>query len=299
MGSFLHDVFHTYRLYNGRLLSGSIAFYAILGLAPLGVVVLGIAAMLIPEAVAEKELVVQLETFLGEPVARFIAQAIAGTSAERDSLAAALFSTLFIVYVSVLLFSMLRRALNHLWSVRPKPYRQLGPERFRLVRKRLMGFVMLIVLALSLVVLVAARAALAAASRFLERIPYLLPATNFLLALVVIAVVIAVVFRLIPDARVAWRDLWVGAAVTAPFTVVVSYLSGAYLGYASPASAYGAAGTLLVLLLWVYYTTQIFLLGAVFIRLWAERGGRPIAPKPYAVGVSLAPQPAEASTQLG
>jgi membrane protein len=93
---------------------------------------------------------------------------------------------------------------------------------------------------------------------------------------------IALVYRWLPDAIISWRDVWVGAAVTCLFVLAGSFLIGIYLGYASPASIYGAAGSLIVLLLWIYYTTQIFLMGAVFTRAWARRHGRAIEPLSYA-----------------
>ena len=86
----------------------------------------------------------------------------------------------------------------------------------------------------------------------------------------VLAPLIALVYRWLPDATIAWRDVWIGAAVTCLFVLGGSFLIGLYLGYASPASIYGAAGSLIVLLLWIYYTTQIFLMGAVFTRAWAR-----------------------------
>jgi membrane protein len=124
---------------------------------------------------------------------------------------------------------------------------------------------------------------------------YLLTFGEFGSGFAVLWLLISLVYRWLPDATISWRDVWVGAAVTSLFIVGGSFLIGLYLGYASPASWYGAAGSLVVLLLWIYYTTQIFLMGAVFTRAWARRRGRAIEPLPYAVAVEIPSYSANAS----
>ena len=295
MHSFLIETWKAYHSTDVRMLSSSIAFFVILSLAPLGVVVLGIAAIVIPEELAEQELVSQLTVFLGKPSATFIASAIDGTTALRKSIAATAFSVLFMLYVSIRLFAMIRNALNHLWHVRLRAYSELMGYRVRLVRRRLMGFLMLFSFAVSLVVLVAFRTILSVASQHIGHLITWLPAGNSIVATCIFATLIMLLYRLLPDARIAWRDAMFGAAVTSLLIVGGSSVIGIYLGYASPASAYGAAGTLLVLLLWIYYTTQIFLFGAVLTRLWAERRGRGVTPLSYAMAVTVTSQPVGSS----
>ncbi|MGB5813330.1 MAG: YhjD/YihY/BrkB family envelope integrity protein, partial [Polyangiales bacterium] len=123
------------------------------------------------------------------------------------------------------------------------------------------------------------------ASRWFNDSSHLLTFGQFGSALVVLGVLIALVYRWLPDATITWRDAAVGASATSLFIVGGSLLIGSYLAYASPASWYGAAGSLIVMLLWIFYTTEIFLMGAVFTRAWARRHGRAIEPLPYAVAV--------------
>jgi membrane protein len=153
---------------------------------------------------------------------------------------------------------------------------------FHLARRRLLAFAMVLIFGSSLIALVLLHSGAAAAANFLGDSGYALTLAEFGSAFGVLAPLIALVYRWLPDAVIAWRDVWVGAAVTCLFVLGGSFLIGIYLGYASPASIYGAAGSLIVLLLWIYYTTQIFLMGAVFTRAWARRHGRAIEPLPYA-----------------
>jgi membrane protein len=141
---------------------------------------------------------------------------------------------------------------------------------------------MVLVFGSSLVALVVLHAGAAAAAHLFGDSRHMLTVAEFGSAFAVIAPLIALVYRWLPDAVISWRDVWVGAAVTCLFVLGGSFLIGIYLGYASPASIYGAAGSLIVLLLWIYYTTQIFLLGAVFTRAWARQRGRAIEPLPFA-----------------
>jgi membrane protein len=134
----------------------------------------------------------------------------------------------------------------------------------------------------SLIALVALHSAASAAARFFGDSTYMLSLAEFGSAFAVLAPLIALVYRWLPDALIAWRDVWVGAGVTCLFVLGGSFVIGLYLGQVSPGSLYGVAGSLIVLLLWIYYTTQIFLMGAVFTRAWASQRGRAIEPLPYA-----------------
>jgi membrane protein len=170
-----------------------------------------------------------------------------------------------------------------MWGIRPKLLVHASrSETLHLVERRLLAFAMVLVFGSSLIALVLLHSGAAAAAHLFGDSRYMLTLAEFGSAFAVMAPLIALVYRWLPDAVIAWRDVWVGAAVTCLFVLGGSFLIGIYLGYASPASIFGAAGSLIVLLLWIYYTTQIFLLGAVFTRAWARRRGRAIEPLPFA-----------------
>ncbi len=283
MVSLLIETWRYFASHDGRLLSGAIAFYASLAIAPLGVVALLIASLVMSESEAREELVGQVGAFLGPDLAAFLIDTIVKLGDEATSFAAPVIGAIFMLYISARLFSMLRRALNHMWGIRPKLLVHASrSETLHLVERRLLAFAMVLVFGSSLIALVVLHSGAAAAAHLFGDSRYMLTLAEFGSAFAVMAPLIALVYRWLPDAVIAWRDVWVGAAVTCLFVLGGSFLIGIYLGYASPASVYGAAGSLIVLLLWIYYTTQIFLMGAVFTRAWARRRGRAIEPLPFA-----------------
>jgi membrane protein len=286
MVSLLIETWRYFASHDGRLLSGAIAFYASLAIAPLGVVALLIASLVMSESTAREELVGQVGAFLGPDLAAYLINTIVKLGDEATNFAAPAIGAIFMLYISARLFTMLRRALNHMWGIRPKLLVHASrSESLHLVQRRLLAFAMVLVFGSSLIALVLLHSGAAAAARLFGESRYMLSLAEFGSAFAVMAPLIALVYRWLPDAVISWRDVWVGASVTCLFVLGGSFLIGIYLGYASPASIYGAAGSLIVLLLWIYYTTQIFLLGAVFTRAWARRHGRAIEPLPFAEAV--------------
>jgi membrane protein len=185
-------------------------------------------------------------------------------------------------------FGQLQKTLNRAWNVEPDP-NQGGLKSF--LTKRLFSFGMILVVAFFLLVSLALSAALTGiGGRLGSVLPSgvsgpLLEIFNSIISLVVITGLFAALFKVMPDAKIAWRSVWVGAAVTAVLFVLGKFLIGFYLGKSNPGQAYGAAGSLAVLLLWVYYSSLILLFGAEFTETWAERRGRGIEPEPGAVRV--------------
>jgi membrane protein len=296
MVSLLIETWRYFTSHDGRLLSGAIAFYASLAIAPLGVVALLITSLVMPEDAAREQLVGQLESFLGSEMAEFLVNAIVKLGDEATSYAAPILGALFMLYISARLFSMLRRALNHMWGIRPKLFVQSSrSEKRLLLERRLLAFAIVLVFGSSLIALVTLHSAASAAAHLFGDNTYALTLAEFGSAFAVLAPLIALVYRWLPDALIAWRDVWVGAAVTCMFVLGGSFLIGLYLGQVSPGSIYGIAGSLIVLLLWIYYTTQIFLIGAVFTRAWANHWGRAIEPLPYARLVEMRDYSAKAS----
>jgi membrane protein len=283
MVSLLLETWRYFSSHDGRLLSGAIAFYAALAIAPLGVVALLIASLVMSESQAREELVGQLNVFLGSEMATFVVDSIVALTDQATSYAVPVLGALFMLYVSARLFSMLRRALNHMWGIRPKLLvRATSAERAQLLRRRLLAFGMVLVFGSSLVALVVIHSTATAAALLFGDNRYALTLAEFASAFAVLTPLIALVYRWLPDALISWRDVWVGSAITCVFVVGGSFLIGIYLGGVSPVSVYGVAGSLIVLLLWIYYTTQIFLMGAVFTRAWARQRGRAIEPLAYA-----------------
>jgi membrane protein len=182
----------------------------------------------------------------------------------------------------------LQKALNRAWNVEPDP-NQGGLKNF--LTKRVFSLGMILVIAFFLLVSLVISAALSGmGDRVNDFLPSglsgpLLEVLNLVISLVVITLLFAALFKVMPDAKISWRSVWVGAAVTAFLFVIGKFLIGFYLGQSNPGQAYGAAGSLAVLLLWVYYSALILLFGAEFTETWAERRGQGIEPEPGAVRV--------------
>ena len=185
-------------------------------------------------------------------------------------------------------FGQLQKALNRAWNVEPDPH-QGGIKNF--LSKRVFSFGMILVVAFFLLVSLVVSAALSGLG---DRLGNFLPAglsgavlqvLNLVISLAVVTLLFGALFKVMPDAKISWRSVWVGAGVTAVLFVLGKFLIGFYLGQSNPGQAYGAAGSLAVVLLWVYYSTIILLFGAEFTETWAERRGRGIEPEPGAVRV--------------
>jgi membrane protein len=200
----------------------------------------------------------------------------------------------------------LQKTLNRTWNVEPDP-NQGGIKSF--LGKRVFSLGIILVIAFLLLVALVISAALSGVG---DRLGAFLPsglsepvlhAVNLVISLAVITLLFAAMFKVLPDAKISWRSVWVGAAVTAVLFVIGKFLIGFYLGQSNPGQAYGAAGSLAVLLLWIYYSSLIVLFGAEFTETWAERRGEGIEPEPGAVRVirekqrvgSSAPRPADVS----
>jgi membrane protein len=185
-------------------------------------------------------------------------------------------------------FGQLQKALNRAWNVAPDP-NQGGIKNF--VTKRLFSFGMILVVAfLLLVSLVVSTLLSGLGDRLQQFLPSglsepVLQALNLLVSFGVIVLLFAALFKVLPDAMISWRNVWLGAAVTAALFVLGKFLIGFYIGQSNPGQAYGAAGSLAVLLLWVYYSALIVLFGAEFTETWAEQRGEAIEPQPGAVRV--------------
>ena len=184
-------------------------------------------------------------------------------------------------------FGQLQDALNTIWKVEPKPDRGW----LAVLRERFLPFTMVLGTGFLLLMSLVLSAALEALGEFLtpEAMPggaWLWRRLNLLVALAVVTLLFALIYKYLPDVRIAWGDVWVGAVVTAVLFTLGKYLIGLYLGRSGVSSTYGAAGSLVLILLWVYYSSQVFLFGAEFTRIYAIRRGSPVMPSANALPVS-------------
>lgn len=270
---------------NVMALAAALAFYSTLSLAPLMVLLLYVAGLMGPETQAN--VVDQVEQWVGPQASEGIHLILRNASQDQNarSLAGILGLTALLFSASGVLGQM-QRSLNIIWSVKADPERNSIAQ---FARKRLMSLLMLILIGTLLIGSIFISTALSA-------IPFDFPwfwrLIEILVPMAIFVVLFAMVYKVLPDVEIEWREVWFGAFLTAVLFSLGKYLIGLYLGRSSLASSYGAAGSLVVLLLWIYYSAIIIFLGAEITQVYARRRGRQISPNKYSIRVaSQSPQP--------
>ena len=275
------------------VLASSLAYYTIFSLAPLLIIVIGIMSLFFSEGRAQSQLVDQIQSLFGGDVAGTIQTMIDNRERAGGNVLATVIGFLILIVGATGVFVQLQNALNTIWDVRPNPK---ASGIWQLIRVRLLSLGMVLVIGFLLLVSLVLSAMLSALNGALSgTMPggeLLWGILNFILSLAVIAAVFALMFKYVPDARVAWKDVLIGGTVTALLFVIGKTLIGLYLGNSGVASSYGAAGSLVVLLLWVFYSAQIVLFGGEFTQVYAKRFGGGIKPDEHAVRAADSVEPA-------
>jgi membrane protein len=260
--------------HNASSLGAALAFYTIFSVAPILIIAVAIAGYVFGADVAQTEVLSQLRALTGDAGAAAIRELLASAHySDKKGLAAAIgIVTLVIGATSV--FGELQNALERIWQTPPPP-KSVGWWRF--VRGRVLSVGMVLGVGFLLLVSLVASAALAAfggwLGAFLPQLEVVLPVLDLVVSFGMTVLLFALIYRYVPRESIPWGDVWIGAAVTALLFTIGKFLIGVYLGKSSFNSAYGAAGSLIVLLLWIYYSAQIFLLGAEFTRVFAYQYG--------------------------
>jgi membrane protein len=273
MLAFVREVVSEWQKDNALTLGAALSYYTIFSIAPLLVLAIAIAGLVFGRAAAEGQIVGQIAGLVGEAPAKTIADMIARASRPAAGAVATAVSLVTMTLGASGVFGQLRQALNQIWNVRGG---RGGGLRGQL-RQRMAAFGMILGIGFLLLVSLVVSAALAGLRELIShRLPLagrLLPTLNFALSFAVVTALFAMIFKVLPDVRMRWRDVWVGAGVTALLFTVGKSLIALYLGRAGIASVYGAAGSLVLVLLWIYYSSQILLVGAEFTEVWSRRYG--------------------------
>lgn len=256
-------------------MGASLAFYTILSLAPLMIIVVAICGLLFGAERAEAQLLNQFRLMVGDDGARVVETVLQSAQKPSTGILASLIGLFTLLWGASGVLAELRTALDKLWDVELKK-RAKGIWGF--VRGKLLSFGMVLALGFLLLVSLAVSAGLSAFGGFSSRLGVLPPAAweifNFIFSLGAITVLFALIYRFLPDKRLPWRDIWRGALLTALLFTIGKTAIGLYLGKAGVGSAYGAAGSLVVLVVWIYYSAQIFFFGAMFTQVMATRRER-------------------------
>jgi membrane protein len=258
----------------GARLGAALAFYTLFSLAPLLIIIIAIAALAFGQEVAHAQIIRQIEGLIGAQGAQAIQTVIENASRPSSGIAATLIGLATLLFGATVVFSELQDALNGIWKIPPKPERGMV---IGLIRDRFLSFTMVLAIGFLLLGVIVANAVLTAMLRiFGTMLPSqasFLHTANFILLLGIVTLLFAMIYKLLPDTTIAWSDVIIGALATALLFMVGKFLIGLYLVYSSVTSAYGAAGSLVVVLVWVYYSAQIFYFGAEFTKVYATRKG--------------------------
>jgi membrane protein len=244
-----------------------------LSMAPLLVFSIGVAGLVFGRQAAEGRIVAQIESLVGSQSGAVIQSLLLDSAKTSSGIIWAVVGVVMLLFGASGVFGELRDALNLVWGVRVTGSGGL----LGMVRYRFVSFAMVLGIGFLLMVSLVLSAAIAAAGKFFEQFlpapEALLHVVSTLVSFLTVTVLFALLYKFVPDVHIEWRDVWIGAAVTSLLFSIGKFLIGLYLGKASVGSAYGAAGSLVVFLVWVYYSAQIFFLGAQFTHIFAERHG--------------------------
>jgi len=268
--------------------ASSIAFYTIFSMPAILIISLSIGATFYERDVVQDELINQVARLTGEKSASEIETILANAALDTTGTIAKIVGIATLIFSATTVFISLQTSLNKIWGIKPKPER--GFVKYLL--DRLLSLAMVISIGFLLLVTLIIDTALVVVQQSLSKLLegwtlYFVTTINVILSLALVTLIFALLFKVLPDAKIKWRDVWVGAAVTTGFFALGKFLIGFYLGNSSFNSAYGAAGSLVIILIWVYYSTVIFLFGAELTSVYAEKLGSQITPYHHAVKVQL------------
>jgi membrane protein len=279
-------------------MGAALAYYTVFSIAPLLLIVIAVAGLVFGQDAARGEILLQLRGLMGEQGARAVQGLLESVNRPAEGIAATLIGLALLGIGATTVFGELQDALDRIWRA---PLRERAGGMWSMLRSRLLSFGLILGVGFLLMVSLVASAAVAALGKWWAPLfggwELLAHAADVLLSFSLGTTVFALIYKLMPRVHIRWRDVWVGSAVTALLFAVGKFLIGLYIGKSSVASGFGAAGSLAALLVWVYYSAQIFLLGAEFTWVYAHaygsrrhlaRPGRPQVP-------SLAPTSSSSS----
>ena len=267
-------------------LGAALAFYTALSIAPLLVISLGIAALVFDEEAARGQIVQQMQSMVGRQGAEAIQQMIESANKPAEGTVATVLSVVILLFGASGVFGELQQSLNTIWEVKPKPGRGI----VGVIRDRFLSLAMVFGISFLVLVSLLLDAVLSALPKMFGELPesmaWVSESIHIGVSLVIVTVLFAMIFKYLPDVKIAWRDVWLGAIITSILFTIGKFAIGLYLGHSSMASSYGVAGSFVVLLVWVYYSAQILFFGAELTQVYANRYGSRIEPSQNAERVT-------------
>ena len=284
--SLILETIRTFQKNDPVVYAAAIAFFTVFSLPSMLIIIVRVIGSIFSAEEIQSSLAEQIEGLIGTASSEEIISIIEKRSMDDSGVLFSIISIVFLVFSATVIFAFIQKALNAIWNVKPKP--KTGILKF--IRDRLLSFSIIIVLGFLMLVSLSLEAVLSMAGNFLQELlseytVYFVRFGNYFLSLIVISSIFALIFKVLPDAKVRWKDVGVGAVVTGLLFTLGKYLIGLMLSSTNVASTYGAAGSLAGILVWVFYSSIIVLIGAMFTRVYAANIGREIIPKKHSVRV--------------
>jgi membrane protein len=283
-GTLLKD---TYREWSEREpFSNSIiiAYYTIFSLPGLLVIIVNLAGYFFGQEAVASQISSQVGGLVGGDTAKSIDEMVANASRSEGTGLATVLSVATLLFGATGVFYQIQQILNKMWEVKPKPKQKI----LKLIKDRVFSFGLILVIGFLMLVSLVLSAAVASVSKWVsnyisETLVVLFGAVDIILSIGVSTLLFAAIYKFLPDAKIRWRDVWVGAALTSVLFVIAKFLLGIYFGHSNPGSTYGAAGSIILIMLWVSYAGLILLFGAEFTKVYADTYGEKIEPTEGAV----------------
>jgi membrane protein len=267
--------------------STTIAYYAIFSLPGLLVIIINLAGYFFGTEAVTNQITTQIGGMVGGDTAKDVQTIIAKASESKESTLATILGVATLIFGATGVFYQVQKILNNIWEVKPKPKQKI----LKLIKDRVFSFGLILVVGFLLLISLVVSAALSALSdwvsgSFSDSLSFVFKILDILVSLGVVTVLFAAIYKFLPDAKVKWRNVWVGSILTAVLFVVAKFALGFYFGKSNPGSAYGAAGSIILIMLWVSYAGLILLYGAEFTKIYADAHGEAIQPSEGAEHVS-------------
>jgi membrane protein len=273
-------------------LSAALAYYTVFSLAPMLLIIIAVTGLFWQRDMVQSQVLNQIEGLVGAEGRTFVSDLLTSAGNPARGILATIVGIVTLLFGALGVFNELHNALNTIWEVKEEETKGFIESIKKVIFSRLLSFTMILGIGFLLLVSLVISAGISAVQETIgNAIPVseiLLQIVNLIISIGVVTVLFALIFKFLPDAEIAWRDVWLGAFVTAGLFSLGKFLIGLYLGNSAVASSFGAAGSLVLLLLWVYYSAQILLFGAEFTQVYANQFGSKIVPE----GEEAATEPA-------
>ncbi len=293
----LRDTFNNFLADRTLRMAGALAYYSVFAMAPLILIVVGVASQFLDKELARTDILAQIDATVGTSARKALESILNGSDGAGNGIIATIVGVVLLLAGALGVFAELQDALNNIWKVKPKP----GLGIWELIKNRLLSITVVLGTGFLLLVSLILSAVLNALGAWMERhfsgSTWIWHSLNSVVSLAVVALLFAMIFKILPDAKIDWRDVWIGALVTAGLFTIGKALIGAYLGHSGLADTYGAAGSIVVLLTWVYYSSLILLFGAEFTHVYAVATKHHVEPMDHAVPDKAAKAAAAAATE--